>query len=120
MFKACSKCGRIHPADYVCTKGNRRTDTDNIDRKMRSLYRWTEKSKQIREEALFCEVCVDEGIYNYSDLEVHHIEKLRDNPDRLLDDENLICLCAAHHRMADRGDLDKDYLLKLASKRLNR
>ena len=61
-----------------------------------------------------CEVCRDEGRYTYEGLEVHHIEKVKDNKDRLLDDNNLIVLCVKHHKDADAGRLSKDYLKKLA------
>ena len=122
IYKSCSRCGRIHAADYNCTHNRPRvnyhkTDTD----KLRNTQKWARKSKQIREEAQhLCEVCRDKGIYNYHNLEVHHITKLKDNPEGLLEDGNLICLCIKHHRKADRGEIDKDYLINLANKRIAR
>jgi hypothetical protein len=120
MFKACPKCGKIHAYNTKCTVGvdsNRyKTDED----KLRNTYSWHKKSKQIREEALnLCEVCRDQGIYTYDKLEVHHIEKVRENTDKLLDDNNLICLCTYHHKLADKGKLDMAYLKKLVERRLN-
>lgn len=64
-----------------------------------------------------CEVCRDLGVYTYDGLEVHHIVKLRDNPDGLLDNYNLVCLCAMHHKQADSGGIKQEYLRKLARKR---
>ncbi len=64
-----------------------------------------------------CEVCKAQGVYNYNDLEVHHIEKLKDNPDGLLNDDNLICLCVYHHKQADAGELNADYLRELVKER---
>ena len=85
---------------------------------MRSKSAWTEKSKQIREDANYlCEVCKDKGIYNYRNVEVHHILKLRDRPDLLLDNYNLICLCKDCHRLADAGMISVDYLQELAKRR---
>lgn len=82
---------------------------------------WTEKSKQIREDANYlCEVCKDKGIYNYRNVSVHHIEKLKDKPELWLEDDNLICLCKYCHRMADAGMIDKEYLKKLARHRIDR
>ena len=36
---------------------------------------------------------------------------------KFLDNYNLICLCTDHHKQADQGKLDKEYLRKLARKR---
>jgi hypothetical protein len=57
------------------------------------------------------------GIATYTGLEVHHIEKLRENVDGLLDDDNLICLCGKHHKQADKGLIDKEYLKELVKLR---
>lgn len=65
-----------------------------------------------------CEVCRDRGKVTTEGLEVHHIEKLRDDPDGLVEDGNLVCLCRPHHRMADDGGLTKGYLRGLAAKRV--
>lgn len=64
-----------------------------------------------------CEVCFDQGIYNYNQLETHHITKLSEDKELLLDNDNLICLCTYHHKMADKGLLDADYLRGLARRR---
>ena len=116
MFKACSRCGRIHPKDFKCNFG--KIYTGGEERKVRSSYAWTKKSKQMRDSAQYlCEVCKDEGRYTYEGLEVHHIEKVKDNKDLLLDDNNLIVLCVKHHKDADAGRLSKDYLKALAEHR---
>ena len=115
-YKACSKCGKIHPYGYNCAVGVNRYKVQ--EDKLRSRYAWTKKSKQIREDAgNLCEVCKDQGIATYNGLEVHHIEKLREHVDGLLDDDNLICLCTRHHKEADNGEIDKDYLRELVRKR---
>lgn len=116
MLKACGKCGRIHPYNYKCNTG--RTYNGGDERKERSTYAWTKKSKEIREKAQgLCEVCRDEGIYTYKGLEVHHIIKVKDNPSLLLEDSNLICLCVEHHKKADKGMLGQGYLFDLAKAR---
>ena len=116
MYKSCSRCGKVHDYNYKCNKGKVYKQND-IDR-LRSTTRWTNKSIEIRERSNYlCSVCLDEGIYNYKDVEVHHIIKLQDDPDKLLDNENIICLCKYHHKLADNNKLDKDYLLKLARDR---
>lgn len=116
MLKACSKCGKIHDYNYKCNKGKQYKKND-ID-KLRSTYAWTQKSEEIKKASKYlCAICLQEGIYNYNDLETHHIIKLQDDPSRFLDNYNLICLCKYHHKMADDGKIDKDYLLKLVRER---
>ena len=122
MYKTCSRCGQIHDTRYKCTINKPIVDysrySTNEERELRSGAEWKAKSIEIRTAARYlCEVCFDRGIYNYRDLEVHHITKLRDNVAGLLDDNNLICLCAKHHRQADNGQLDADYLRRLAKGR---
>ena len=116
---SCSRCGKMHQRGYKCNKGRIYAKTD--DDKLRSRYVWTKKAKQIKEDAMgLCEVCKAQGVYTYDNLEVHHIIKLRDNPDGLLDDDNLICLCVNHHKQADAGELTEDYLTQLAKERICR
>lgn len=118
-FKSCSRCGKVVPYNHKCNKG-KVYKQNNID-KLRSTHRWTMKSIEIREASKYlCSVCLDKGIYNYDDIEIHHIIKLQDDPDRLLDNYNLICLCKKHHKEADNNKLDKDYLLRLARDREDR
>ena len=116
MYRVCSRCGRVVDYNHRCNKGKiyKKNDID----KLRSTSAWTNKSIEIREASKYlCSVCLDEGIINYDDIEVHHIDKLQDNPERLLDNYNLICLCKQHHKQADNNKLDKDYLFKLAKAR---
>lgn len=116
MFKSCSRCGQIHDYNYKCNKGKIYKHND-ID-KLRSTRQWTNKSIEIREASKYlCSVCLDEGIYNYEDIEVHHIARLQDRPDLLLENDNLICLCKKHHKLADKGKINKDYLINLVKKR---
>ena len=116
MFKACSRCGKMHPANEKCPIG--REYRGGQERELRKKYAWQKRSMQIRQDAQgLCEVCKDRGTYTYKGLEVHHIEKLKDKPELLLDGDNLICLCSNHHKMADSGELSKEYLRNLALKR---
>ena len=88
------------------------------ERALRSKFAWTKKSQEIREKANnLCEVCRDKGIYIYDNLEVHHITKVKDDESLLLDNWNLICLCQECHKQADKGEINKEYLLELAERR---
>ena len=119
MLRSCSRCGRIHDSGFICNRG-RNPLTD--EQKLRNLNKWHQKSREIRERALYlCEVCKDQGSVNAGDdIEIHHITKLRDDPNGLLDNFNLIALCIPHHKSADAGELDPDYLRKLAREREER
>lgn len=76
---------------------------------------------EIRDRAQYlCEVCRDQGTYTYKDIEVHHIAKVKDQPEKLLDNDNLICLCVEHHKLADDGKIDSEYLTRLAKAREDR
>lgn len=119
MYKACSYCGKVHDVKYKCVqyKQARRYERDDVD-KLHNKYAWAKKSREIREAANYlCEVCKAEGLYTYDNLEVHHIIKLREAPEKLLDDDNLVCLCRYHHEQADNGTLDAGYLKNLANVR---
>lgn len=119
MFKSCSKCGKIHDANFRCQVG--RIYQGGEERKLRSKYSWTLKSKEIREKANhLCEVCRDQGMINYENISVHHIIKIRDDKSLTLDNDNLICLCEEHHTQADENKLDVEYLKRLASDREGR
>lgn len=117
MLRSCTKCGRIHDTSFTCKGGSRLPETK--EQALRKSTKWTLKSKEIRERSLYlCSVCQDRGEAKADDdIEVHHIKKLRDDPDGLLDDDNLIALCVYHHKQADRGELSVEYLKELARKR---
>lgn len=116
MLRSCTKCGRIHDVNYKCKSG--RLPQTN-EQALRNRNAWHEKSREIRERSLYlCSVCKDRGEAKADDdIEVHHIRKLRDYPDGLLEDENLIALCVFHHKQADNNELDPDYLRELAKRR---
>lgn len=121
MLKACSKCGKIHSYDFKCNGGSGRLPETN-EQALRRGSKWTAKSRDIREKSNYiCAVCRELREINPSDaVEVHHIRKLRDYPEGLLEDENLICLCVFHHKQADAGEIDAEHLKKLAQERENR
>ena len=88
------------------------------EHQLRQTNKWHSKSLEIRERSHWlCAVCLDHKVITHESLEVHHIIKLRDNPELLLEDSNLICLCTKHHKQADEGEIDVDYLRMLAQMR---
>lgn len=118
MYRTCSKCGKIHQSNFKCNANRRIIYQGGNERKLRSTWKWTEKSKEIRDRAHYlCEVCKAEGRITYDGIEVHHIVKVKDDESLLLDNNNLICLCVRHHKQADNNELSKDYLKDLAQQR---
>lgn len=119
------RCGRIHDVNHSCnvwkTKRKHKRYSEGEDRKLRNTTAWASKSLDIRSRANFlCEVCKANGAYTYGRIEVHHIEKLKDDPTKFLDDYNLIALCTFHHKLADKNMIEKRYLFKLACDREKR
>lgn len=116
MYKSCSRCGKVHSTRYKCNHNKEKQDTEV--RKLRNKNSWHNKSKEIREASSYiCSVCRAEGRYTHTGLEVHHITPVKEDKDRLLDNYNLICLCQEHHKQAELGKIDKDYLYLLARDR---
>lgn len=118
MYKSCSRCGKIHDYNHNCyiNKSKIKNDVD----KLRSTYKWQLKVEEIKDASNYlCAVCRDNNVYTYNTLEIHHIEKLQQRPELFLDDNNLICLCKKHHKDADNGKINKEYLLNLVRLRQN-
>lgn len=115
MWKSCSRCGKLHKLGYRCNAGREwKSHYGGKEAKLRNTNDWHKKAEEIKERSKYlCANCLEKGIYNYKDLEVHHIQKLREAPERLLDDDNLICLCRSCHKLADAGQIDREYLEKL-------
>ena len=121
MWKSCAKCGKIHPYNHKCYIGDSFRKKDTRANRFRRTIDWTNKSEEIREDSKYlCSVCLDNKIFNYDLLEVHHIEPIEQNYERRLDNYNLICLCNNHHREAEKGNIDREYLFKLAKSREDR
>lgn len=115
-LKSCSRCGRFHQRDFVCLKGKKYKG--GVARDLRKRHVWDLKRNEIKEASNWlCEVCRHNGRYSYDGLSVHHIVKIRDDPERFLDNYNLICLCQLCHKDAENGVLDPNFLFDLAKGR---
>lgn len=112
MYKSCSRCGKVHSTSYKCN--HNKVIKDNEARDLRQKNVWHKKSEEIRKKSNYlCSICKEEGNYNYKNIEVHHITSIKEDKERLLDNYNLICLCKEHHKEAEIGKIDKDYLYML-------
>ena len=113
MYKSCSRCGKIHASNYTCNKGR-----IYIPNNERNTHSWHKKAEEIKRKSNYlCELCKQEHRYTYENLEVHHIDKIKDKPERLLDDYNLICLCERHHTEVENDINMKEHLFELARQR---
>jgi 5-methylcytosine-specific restriction enzyme A len=118
MLKSCGYCGQYHKRSYRCPKKPKRYKEPTTASKFRSTRIWSNKSKQIRARDLhLCQMCLLEGIYNFNQLEVHHIEPLCERFDLRLEDDNLVTLCSWHHKKADCKEIPKEFLQEIAIRR---
>lgn len=122
-LRTCIYCGRVHDDSFKCNfkpKKNwnkYKTETD----KLRNKKAWARLAERVKKDSNYlCQVCFDKGRFVYNGLEAHHIIKISDNPDKLLDENNVVCLCRYCHRQADRGELATEYLRELAKKRIDK
>lgn len=120
MLKTCARCGKIVDENHICPyKKYRKKNKDSKADRFRSTKAWTDKSLEIRtRDRYLCKVC-EANLYNtvrqfnYDKLEVHHIIKVTEDYNKRLDNDNLISLCAYHHRLADNGEIPKEILQDL-------
>lgn len=124
MLKSCSRCGRIHDFNKQCYVNRQVRGTTTAD-KFRKTYKWHKKSEDIRErDKHLCRCCLanifnTQIIYNFDKLEVHHIIPLEEDSTKGLDDDNLITLCCYHHKLADKGLISRNILVKLIDENCN-
>lgn len=65
--------------------------------------RWKALRSEIIRRDKCCIYCfMNEKVYNLKNLQVHHIEKRVDNPDRIYDPTNLITLCRNCHEKIEK------------------
>lgn len=117
MLKTCSVCGKIHDFNKVCRRKTTKKSTEAS--KFRKTYRWTEKSKYIKQrDNYLCQVCLLDKYntnykYTYRELEVHHIIPLEEDYNKRLDSDNLITLCRYHHELAEKGEISREELQEI-------
>jgi 5-methylcytosine-specific restriction enzyme A len=122
LLKSCKYCGSIHDRTYQCPSKPKRTKPQptHID-KFRWSRQWANKRKQINErDRYLCQLCLrklhhTETQYNFTNIEVHHIIPLVEDFNKRLDDDNLVCLCAYHHKGAESGEISRDELFGIVS-----
>ncbi|CEG26000.1 HNH endonuclease signature motif containing protein [Bacillus sp. B-jedd] len=122
MLKSCSYCGGIHDRKYQCPSKPKRNKQPTYIDKFRWTRAWQKKRKHINErDKYMCQVCIRELFntqlkYNFTDIEVHHITSIAEDWNSRLDDDNLICLCSSHHKMAEVEEIPKALLYEIVEK----
>ena len=122
--KSCKYCGGIHQVGTICPRKPKKAERRNATEEDR--FRWTniwkKKREQIKQRDWYlCQVCI-RGAYNTiqlvttNNLQVHHIVPLTERYDMRLANDNLITLCPYHHRMAETGEIPKEYLQSIVGK----
>ena len=117
MLKTCNTCGVIHDFDKQCyvRKKKNKTKQDSF----RNTYAWQKKREEIKDRDMhICQMCLKDRydtdyVYNYDDLEVHHIVSIIESYEKRLDSYNLITLCNMHHRIAEEGIIERAELQKI-------
>ena len=115
MLKSCSKCGRVHEHNYNC-KAIIIKNSGSLSNKFRNTQAWRNKRKIVhdRDKGL-CQICIRDlydtlGRRFNNSIEVHHIEPIVEAYELRLEDSNLISLCIYHHKMADKGEIQRAVL----------
>lgn len=122
-YITCRRCGKVVPRVHKCPyKRDYKPKEDTISNRFRASNKWKVKSIHIKErDKYLCRVCLDNKYntinrLNYTNLEVHHIIPIKLDYDKRLDDDNLITLCQYHHKLAEDGEIPKEYLHDLATR----
>ncbi|WP_122983165.1 HNH endonuclease [Gemella massiliensis] len=121
MLKTCSYCQKIHDKSLNCKpkreyyrdKNNKYSKSKDYLNVIKSN-RWKKLSRLIKDlDNNQCLVCRSCGLVSPNSLEVHHIEKVRENLENAFDKDNLITLCIFHHKQAENGTITRDELTQL-------
>lgn len=115
-MKSCAYCGRIHASTVDCGKKPKREKESTETTKLRTCRRWDKARKEANErDHHLCRICLKQKILTTNQLETHHIIPLSAATEKAYDIDNLITLCVKHHKAADRGEINKEMLTRLAA-----
>ena len=123
-LKTCTYCRKIHGNEINCTakrgyyrEKNARYEKDKDYLKFIKSKQWFNKSQEIKLlDSHCCLVCKSLGLISPTYLEVHHINKVRNDYDKRLENNNLITLCVFHHKQADTNKIASSELHSLINK----
>ncbi len=97
MSRFC-KCGQLVKNGQSCTK----CVVSKPYKPTQYGWAWDVMSRRIREQRPLCEHCLEKGKTSATKC-VHHMVAVADNPDRLLDETNVVALCTECHKEEHGG-----------------
>lgn len=124
-YVTCSRCGIVKRGHKCPHRKSREKPPDRQSDQFRKTKRWTDKSIEIRQrDKYLCQICLRDryntlSFLNYKSVEVHHITPICEDYNKRLDNDNLISLCAYHHRMADNGEIPREELYEIVEEICN-
>lgn len=115
MYQSCKWCDRLHPVGYACPKKPQRRRKNTEAQLFRNTYEWRRTRKRVNErDGFLCRICLMRGVLNREDLSTHHIVPLEESLEYATDEDWCITLCDGDHKSADRGEISRDLLHRLA------
>ena len=111
MLRTCSVCGGIHHENNMCKRTYKK---NSYASKFRNSNAQIIKREQIKKrDKYLCQICLKEKKFTYNNLQVHHIVPIEKDNDKKLESDNLITLCAYHHKQAEINKILKEELSNL-------
>lgn len=120
-YITCSRCGIVKRGHICDKKPYRKKERDSQADKFRNTKLWQKKRDEIKtRDKWLCQICIRNryntlNILNYKTVQVHHITSIQEDYNRRLDNDNLLCLCSFHHRMAEQGEIPKQELYDIVA-----
>ena len=87
------RCGAV--VDGKCDKCKRQNQAGNTKANGYD-WDWQQLSVRLRKIRPLCEDCLDNGRVTAA-VECHHIISIKDEPERRLDPDNVVCVCRGCH-----------------------
>lgn len=95
---------------YFCQKHRAIYEKNRKEQAFKSATRYADYScsewRRLRNKVLAIHKCCQKCGVSGVKLHVHHIEAVRVNPERFLDESNLIVLCESCHSMETQKEID--------------
>ena len=129
MKSVCQKCGKVHRLGETCIskkkkitkKQERQSDFAQKYSEFMSSFKWKNEREDAKRRSWYlCAICALMGRYDgkrkwdKQELEVHHIEPLKEAWERRTDRTNIIALCREHHEEAEKGLIARGLLHEVA------
>lgn len=119
MLVTCAHCGIVKRGHICPYRPKHRKNGDKQADAFRSTKVWQRKREEIQtRDRHLCQICLRDkyntlSFLNYKTAQVHHITSIQEDYNRRLDNDNLICLCSYHHKMAEDGQIPKQELYEI-------